>query len=48
MKKIKVELSQDEINTIIFELRQGIYGDKSAYDKKLEKLATKLEGAKSA
>lgn len=41
--KYKVELTRNEIEQIIWELGQGIFGDNSAYDRKLSRIKNKFE-----
>lgn len=38
-----VKLTDKEIEMITWELKQGVVGDNSSYDKRLERLISKME-----
>lgn len=40
----KIELTNKQIETIIWELSQGVIGDGGAYDKALKKIISKIKG----
>lgn len=45
-RKIKLELTENEIDLAIYWLEQSIFGDGDSEDKKINKLIVKLKGAK--
>lgn len=39
----KIELTKKQVDTVIWELSQGISGDGGSYDKMLKKIITKIK-----
>lgn len=39
----KIELTKKQIETVLWELSQGIAGDGTAYDKNLERIINKIK-----
>jgi hypothetical protein len=43
---ITIKLTEDQLDTVIYELNQGLLGDNDPYERKLKTIIKKLEEAK--
>lgn len=43
---ITIKLTEDQLDTVIYELKQSLLGDNDPYERKLKNIIKKLEGTK--